>query len=248
MINRQNNAHIFLKISSQLLVGLCLFLLTGCITFGSGKQGAGVAVPKGLSEKPAIVPQFAELRSNEGSLFSGQSRFYFEDTKACMVGDTVVVDIVENSSSSMKVTTETSRKSGFNLGIPNWLGNVASLAERYNITDPSKLIETTYDSNLQGEGESDRTGQVTASIAARITEIEPNGNLTLYGKRSIKSNKEIQFITVSGVVRPQDISADNRVTSNSLANAKIEYYGEGALSDKQRPGWGTRILDNIWPF
>lgn len=243
----KNKTFIFIKLFFISLLGFCLMVFSGCI-FGSGQQGAGLAVPEGLPDEPTIVPQFAELRSNEGSLFSGQSRFYFEDTKACMVGDTVVVDIIENSSSSMKVSTDSSRKSGIKIGIPKFFGKVATIAERYDIADPSKLVETTYDSSLQGEAESDRTGQITASIAARVTEVLPNGNLSLFGRRSIKANNEIQFITVSGVVRPQDIGSDNRVKSISLADSKIEYYGEGALSDKQRPGWGVRLFDNLWPF
>jgi flagellar L-ring protein precursor FlgH len=225
----------------------CAVIVSGCI-FGSGQQGAGLAVPEGLSDKPAVLPQFAELRSSEGSLFSGQSRFYFEDTKASLVGDTVVVDIMEISSSNMKVSTESSRKSGIKIGIPKFFGKVAAIAERYEIADPSKLLETTYDSNLTGEAESDRTGQVTASIAARITEVLPNGNLSLFGRRAIKANNETQYIIVSGVVRPEDISADNRVKSISIADSRIEYYGEGALADKQRPGWGVRLFDNLWPF
>ena len=236
-----------IKIFFILFFLFCAIIVSGCI-LGSGQQGAGLAVPKGLSAEPAIVPQFAELRSNEGSLFSGQSRFYFEDTKASMVGDTVVVDIIENSSSNMKVSSDTSKKSNFNIGIPNWLGKVAKVAKRFEITDPSKLIETTYDTNHQGEGESERSGQVTASIAARITEVLPNGNLSLFGRRVIKANNETQYITVSGIIRPEDISSDNRVKSISLADSRIEYYGKGQLADKQRPGWGVRLFDNLWPF
>ena len=243
----KNKALISIKILFISVLSLCLFVISGCIS-GSGQQGAGIAVPEGLPDTPSILPQFAQLRSNEGSLFSDQSRFFFEDNKACMVGDTVVVDIIENSSSSMKVSTASSRKSGIDIGVSSFFGKMPKFAERYGINDTSKLIGTTYDSKLAGEGESDRAGQVTASIAARISEILPNGNLSLYGKRVIKANNEIQFITISGVVRPQDISSDNRVKSISLADAKIEYYGEGALSDKQRPGWGVRLFDNLWPF
>ncbi len=238
-----------LKLMGRLIILLpfCTIIVSGCI-FGSGQRGAGIAVPEGLSEKPAVLPQFAALRSSEGSLFSGQSRFFFEDTKACMVGDTVVVDIMENSSSNMKVTTKSSRKSGVNIGVSYLFGKLPRLAERYGIADTKKLLGTTYDNKLKGEAESDRIGQITASIAARITEILPNGNLTLFGKRAIKSNNEVQYITVSGIVRPEDIDSDNRVKSISLADARIEYYGRGALADKQKPGWGVRIFDNLWPF
>ncbi|MCK5541265.1 MAG: flagellar basal body L-ring protein FlgH [Desulfobacterales bacterium] len=236
-----------IKLFFILFFSFCAVIVSGCI-FGSGQQGAGLAVPEGLSDKPAVLPQFAELRSNEGSLFSGQSRFYFEDTKACMVGDTVVVDIMEISSSSMKVSTESSRKTGINIGVSSMFGKLAKLAERYKIADTNKLLGTKYESNLEGEAESDRTGQVTASIAARVTEILPNGNLSLFGRRAIKANNETQYIVVSGVIRPGDISADNRVKSIALADSRIEYYGEGVLADKQRPGWGVRLFDNLWPF
>ena len=64
----------------------------------------------------------------------------------------------------------------------------------------------------------------------------------------MKVDNEVQYIVVSGIIRPQDISATNRVESTYLADSRIEYYGKGALADKQTPGWGTRILDNIWPW
>ena len=105
-----------------------------------------------------------------------------------------------------------------------------------------------FSNNFSGAGTSDRSGQVTASIAARVTEVLPNGNLSVFGRRAMKVNNEVQYITVAGVVRPQDISATNRVQSTSLADSRIEYYGKGALADKQKPGWGTRIIDNLWPW
>ncbi|MCK5349465.1 MAG: flagellar basal body L-ring protein FlgH, partial [Desulfobacula sp.] len=166
----KNKVLISIKILFVLLFSLCLFVVSGCV-FGSGQQQARLAVPEGLPDKPAILPEFAGLHSSEGSLFSGQSRFFFEDNKACMVGDTVVVDIIENSSSSMKVSTDSSRKSGIDIGVSSFFGKMPKFAQRYGITDTSKLLGTTYDSKLQGEGESDRAGQVTASIAARVSEI-----------------------------------------------------------------------------
>ncbi len=202
------------------------------------------SVPEGLSEKPAIRPEYSSMRPNEGSLFSAQSRFFFEDTKAGRVGDTVIVDIVENSSSNMEVNTESGRSTEMNAGVGRLFGQVTA----FGATDAGKLIGTNFENSFQGEAESDRSGQVTASIAARITEILPNGNLSLYGRRAMKVDNETQYIIISGVARPGDISSDNRVESVSLADSRIEYYGKGALADKQKPGWGNRIIDNLWPF
>jgi flagellar L-ring protein precursor FlgH len=110
------------------------------------------------------------------------------------------------------------------------------------------LIDTDFQNATKGEATSDRSGQVTASIAARVTEVMPNGNLSIFGRRAMKVDNEVQYIMVSGIIRPDDIDSDNRVESTSLADSRIEYYGKGALADKQKPGWGTRIIDNIWPW
>ncbi len=227
------------------IVLLLSVILTGCLT-GADKNSAGLAVPEGGTTQPVLQPQFAPPRSSEGSLWISENASMFEDSKAVRVGDTVIVDIVENSSSSMDVNTESARKTGMDIGVPTI--NLMGYETNFGGRGTSKLIGTDFSNTFEGEGETDRTGQVTASIAARITEVLPNGNLSVFGRRAMKVNNEVQYITVAGVVRPQDISANNRVKSTYLADSRIEYYGKGALADKQKPGWGTRIIDNIWPW
>lgn len=220
--------------------------LSGCLT-GPDKNTAGLAVPEGIPAQPTLPPQFAPPRSAEGSLWIGDNSSMFEDSKAVRVGDTVIVDIVENSSSSMDVNTEAGRTTAMDIGIPaiNLLGDKSVFG---GLGGKSKLLGLDYNNTFEGEGKSDRSGQVTASIAARVTEVLPNGNLSIFGRRAMKVNNEVQYITVSGVTRPQDISAGNRLKSTYLADSRIEYYGKGALADKQKPGWGVRIMDNLWPW
>ncbi|MFO7752569.1 MAG: flagellar basal body L-ring protein FlgH [Desulfobacteraceae bacterium] len=223
-----------------------LFFFSGCLGLQADLSAVKSAddVPDGLSKEPAVQPEYSSKRPSEGSLFSAQSRFFFEDNKAARVGDTVIVDIVENSSSSMEVNTESGRTTEMNAGVGRLFGNMTA----FGATDAGKLIGTNFENSFEGEAESDRSGQVTASIAARIKEILPNGNFSIYGSRSMKVDNEVQYIIISGVARPGDIGSDNRVESVSLADSRIEYYGKGALADKQKPGWGTRIIDNLWPF
>lgn len=219
---------------------------TGCST-KSQNNTANLAVPQGLSNAPAIQPQFTPPRPDEGSLWVNKGKSMFEDTTATGVGDTVIVDIIENTSSSMDVNTEGTRKTKMDIGIPtvNFLGDKKVFGA---LTGETNLLGTEFNNEFEGEAKSDRSGQVTASIAARVTEVLPNGNLSLFGRRAMKVNNEVQYITVSGIVRPQDISANNRVKSTYLADSRIEYYGKGALADKQKPGWGNRLIDNIWPW
>ncbi len=113
---------------------------------------------------------------------------------------------------------------------------------------PSSLIASSMKNNYEGKGSSDRSGSITATIGARVTEVLPNGNIVIFGSREMKVNNEVQTIHVSGMIRPEDIGSDNRVKSTYLADANISYSGKGVLADKQRPGWGARVLDYAWPF
>lgn len=237
--------HIFQRY--HLLMVLLFFMgILGCTT-GAGNDTAGLVIPPGGSTEPTLQPEFSAPQPSEGSLWINANRSIFEDSKATRVGDTVIVDIIENSTSSMDVNTDASRKTGMDIGVPtiNLLGKATNFGAAAGDT---KLIGTDFSNTFKGEAKSDRSGQVTASIAARVTDVLPNGNLSLFGRRAMKVNNEVQYITVAGIIRPQDISASNRVKSTYLADSRIEYYGKGALADKQKPGWGTRIIDNIWPW
>jgi flagellar L-ring protein precursor FlgH len=148
----------------------------------------------------------------------------------------------------MDVNTETTRDSNVSAGIPNLFGVMKSMGSHNSRFDPENMISANITNEFKGEATSDRSGMITASIGARVTEVLPNGNLVIFGKREMQVNNETQFIVVSGVVRPVDITPDNRVKSTYLADSRIEYNGQGVLAEKQKPGWGTRVLDHVWPF
>ena len=85
-------------------------------------------------------------------------------------------------------------------------------------------------------------------VAARVTRVLGNGLMEVVGARETRVNGETQIVLVQGVVRDRDIDADNTIRSTNMAEARIELYGEGILAEKQRPGWLTRILENVWQF
>lgn len=227
------------------LVVLIAGTVTGCMS-GGGEPALSV-VPQDTMPAPAVRPEYTLAKPAEGSLWTAQNRFLLDDTKAAYVGDTVIVDIVENSSSEIEVNSEAGRTTSMEVGVPtfNAFGKITNLGGG---SSGGNLIDTSFENSTKGEGKNDRSGQVTASIAARVTEVMPNGNLSVFGRRAMKLDNEVQYIMVSGIVRPDDIDSDNRVASTSLADSRIEYYGKGVLADKQKPGWGTRIIDNIWPW
>jgi len=74
------------------------------------------------------------------------------------------------------------------------------------------------------------------------------GNLMIEGRRQVTINAEDQYLIIGGVIRPQDITADNTIASQYISDARIVYTGEGVINDKMRPGWMTRVVDWVWPF
>lgn len=226
---------------------LTVFVMSGCSAFPF-KKGTP-KVTRAIQVEPAVAPFYAPPIPAEGSLWTDSSQNLFSDNKARQVGDTVIVDIIENTSSSMDVNTETSRDTSFDAGVSDLMGIMRHLKARNPQLDVNdKLIGATLSNSFKGAGTSDRKGQVTASIAARVMEVFPNKNISIFGRREMKVNNETQYITVSGIIRQGDINAINHVKSTYIADARIEYSGRGVLADKQKVGWLVRIFDNIWPF
>jgi flagellar L-ring protein precursor FlgH len=227
-------------------------LVQGCAT-RSKKE-----MPEAMTENQGPIISHAAYQPpspEEGSLWQENVSMLFTDAKARKIGDTVTIDIVEVTSSKMDANTTTGRTSSIDAGVENALGYLRALEERNNRlgkdsagAQTSSLIKAGSTNSFSGKGSSDRSGSITASIGARVVEVLPNGNLVLFGRREMKVNNEVQFITASGVVRPEDIGSDNRVKSTYIADAHIEYIGRGVIAQEQKPGWGVRLIERIWPF
>jgi flagellar L-ring protein precursor FlgH len=112
----------------------------------------------------------------------------------------------------------------------------------------SSLVGATSSNKFEGDGETKRESSITTTVAARVTRVLGGGLMEVAGARETRVNGETQIVLVQGVARDRDIDADNTIKSTSLAEARIELYGEGVLAEKQRPGWLARMLDNVWPF
>jgi flagellar L-ring protein precursor FlgH len=130
-------------------------------------------------------------------------------------------------------------------GIQDW-PVVKSLYGSGQLFEPEIASKTKSD--FKGEGDTNREGNLVATITAKVVEVMPNGNLVLESRKEITINNEKQILVLTGIVRGEDISADNAVFSNRIADAQVYYVGDGVIQDKQNPGWMVRVLDRVWPF
>ena len=223
---------------SFLFIGI---FLSSC----SSRNNDVVDLPEPLEE----IQIRKESERTDGSLWPGEQHSLYADHKARTIGDVVTIIISEKARASKSATTSTDRSSSMTAGIPHLFGleNSAWLANNPNI-DIASLVEANFANKFSGAGTTVRKEDLIASLTAQVIDIYPNGNLKIRGGKEVRVNNETQVIYMTGIIRPVDIMANNTVSSKHVLNAKISYTGKGAISDKQKPGWLMRTLDNIWPF
>lgn len=214
------------------------------------EPAASKVSPHALQATHAQTNPMMLHRPDSGSLWvdNGSLGEMFINAKARRVGDIVTIKIVETSSASNQASTDTKRESSLDVGLNSLFNLEHSLGSESAFFNPFSSAGSTYGSEFGGSGKTARSGALTAYITARIIQVLPNGNLLIEGNREVRVNNENQVITLTGMVRPRDVSADNVIQSTYIADAKISYSGSGVANDQQRPGWLVRILDNIWPF
>lgn len=234
------------------MVWLTAMGLTGCATENPTVRTAPGAMP--LAPPPPLQEEFhppqTEIAQSRpipsGSLWNVRSESLFQDIKAHRVGDIVTIMVSEQSKASKEAATSTSRVREMN-GEANFMG----------LSTPSKTIlqpvnktgyGLSFDNTFTGKGSTKKADSMTAYMTATVTDILPNGNLVIRGSRWTKVNDELQQIVLEGVVRPMDITRDNTVLSQNIAEAKIFFVGKGPVSRQQKPGVLGQLLDMVLPF
>ncbi|MFN3922009.1 MAG: flagellar basal body L-ring protein FlgH, partial [Caldimicrobium sp.] len=203
--------------------------------------------------KVEIPPSFEGSPSSKGSLFKeGASLFAYADSRARFIGDLVIVKIVETYQSSNNVKQGSGKSSSIKAGINSVFGYEKQFQKALPLPsgfDPAHLAEANLSSSTTGQGQTQRESRILATISARVVEVLPNGNLVVQGVRTIKRNRDLEYITITGIVRPQDIEADNSVLSTKISDLYVEYSGKGPSSEAASgPGILTRLLQLFWLF
>ena len=190
----------------------------------------------------------ASAKPTNGSLFSEANGGWLEDTRAVRVGDFVVIKIDEKSNAKGNSTTNLSQDSSTTGGANALLGIVPALKKAYPDIDPSKLIDMASKSSFAGAGDTARAGELTGSIAVRVSKEMPNGDLFLEGTKVVMINNEEYHLYISGLVRRVDIGQDDTIASSRIADAQIEFTGRGDIADQQRKGWLAKLVETVNPF
>jgi flagellar L-ring protein precursor FlgH len=203
-------------------------LLAGCVSTANRQV---------VSNDPYYTPiaPAAEAKNivPTGSLFNAIStNDMYSDKKAVRVGDIITVMLKESTQASKSAKTETDKESDYNLDPIVGLGG-----KNVNIGGQNIQLGMKSGGSFTGEGKSNQSNSLSGNITVNVMRVLANGNLMIRGEKWLTLNTGEEFIRVEGIVRAIDVSAENTVESNRIANARIQYSGKGDLQETQSAGW-----------
>lgn len=195
------------------------------------------------------MPVRAEPEDNPNSLWRPGAKAFFKDTRAKEVGDILTIRLKLDDKAKLSNSTKRGRDDSETQKIQAMLGFEGALQSVIPaIGSAGPVLSFGSDHQTQGNGGIDRQEEIDLTFAAIVTQVLPNGLLAIVGRQEIRVNYELRELMITGVIRPQDIEADNSIAHEKIAEMRVAYGGRGTLSDLQQPRWGTQIWDIIFPF
>jgi flagellar L-ring protein precursor FlgH len=193
---------------------------------------------------PVQMPSFETPKPINGAIYhASTSRDIYSDGRAHRVGDIITINLAERTQSSKQSSTSIDKSTDVNLPAPTLMGEPISIGGR------PLSAGIGGDSSFDGDSSSNMRNQLSGSITVTVQEIYPNGVMLVRGEKWLTLNQGDEYIRVSGLVRPQDIGADNSLDSTRLADARITYSGTGATADANVMGWlGRFFISALMPF
>ena len=231
--------------------------LMQCRPIGFIWCGLALCVLVGCSASPSTKQQKVEMAKlpppkTTGSLWQEENgrAYLYEDLRAMRIGDIITILIVEKHKGSKSADANAERDSTISNGIGGTgMGYLGIPGIRLGGEAKRGFgIDASAKSKFGGKGATNREDTLTGTISAIVTEVLPNGDLRVEGRREVTVNSERQIMTIGGIVRRVEVNTKNTVQSSAIADAKIEDSGLGVVDDVQRPGWLVRILDWVYPF
>lgn len=235
---------IYTKLTGFPLLGAVL-LFSGCTTMP----------PSPDSYRPTLPAAYTTMEISNGGIYQASRDVrLFEDVKARRIGDVITVLLEEKTSASKSAKTAADKTQQTTVVNPTFFGaspqfnlpGVFPLSSNRNNNLQQNLSATR---EFEGEADSSQSNSLTGEITVTIADVLPNGNMVVRGEKWLTLNQGEEYIQISGIVRPQDISPANTIVSTQIGDARITYSGKGFLHDSNSMGWLARFFNgSMWPF
>jgi flagellar L-ring protein precursor FlgH len=235
------------KIPEIIAIAAC-FALTGCDMLQPIKSDPAFAATLPHHPPPQVFQPTGAIYQ------AGYDMILFEDIKARRVGDLLTIKLVERTDASKSAKTTNSRDTSASISNPTLAGAAPAfgLPGFLPLSDTGNNnldFELSSKHDFAGKGDSSQRNSLTGDITVTVAEVLPNGYLRVRGEKRLTLNQGYEYVQISGIVRPTDITSDNTVLSTKVADATINYKGEGQLADANKMAWLARFfMSVIFPF
>ena len=218
-----------------------LVMLAGCAQYNADRVSIDFE-PMYPQEMPLV-----ETNNRSGTIFNAaQGNLFSMETKAQQVGDIITVSFAESFQATKSQNAATARSLDSSVNLPG-VANLI-LPDRTNAADLSTKLAAGSENSFSGSGSSAQSNSLTGQVSVHVVRVFQNGNLEILGQKKLTLNNGDEYIRVHGIVRPQDIDAENVVSSDRIANANIQYIGAGDIAESSKKGWYSKLLDNVNPL
>ncbi len=224
--------------SKRLVLVSLGFALMGCETF---KQ----EYPNDPAFAPILPIKTAKPVPASGSIYDRRTSLaLFETLRARRVGDILTVLLVEKTDAQKKATTDQLKNDSIDIKNSTMLGKPIDLGNGRNFS-----FKLDADRQFNGKGESKQNNKLSGTISVTVTDVLDNGNMIVRGEKWIKLNQGKEYIRLAGIVRAADITPENTITSDRIANARIAYSGTGQVANTNVQGWLSQFFNTVFfPF
>ena len=218
-----------------------LVMIAGCAQYNADRVSIDFE-PMYPQEMPLV-----ETNNRSGTIFNAaQGNLFSMETKAQQVGDIITVSFAESFQATKSQNAATSRSLDSSVNLPGVTNLI--LPDRTNAADLSTKLAAGSENSFSGSGSSAQSNSLTGQVSVHVVRVFQNGNLEILGQKKLTLNNGDEYIRVHGIVRPQDIDAENVVSSDRIANANIQYIGAGDIAESSKKGWYSKLLDNVNPL
>lgn len=235
---------------SSALIATCVMTAACSQLENVGRAPDFTPVSGGEEQNAMMNPgQSRDVSRAQGSLWNGGRDSLLGDRRAMQRGDIMTVLININDSAQFSNSSSRARDGSSSMGI----GSLFGIPQRINENLPEgasmdNALDVGSSTSHNGTGAISRNEQLELRIAATVTDVLPNGLLAIHGTQEVRVNFELRELTITGFVRPEDISRQNQITYDKIASARISYGGRGQITDVQQPPYGQQVTDIIMPF
>lgn len=225
-----------------LVPALGAVLLVGCV--------APAAQPNDPYYAPVLPRTPMPAAQNNGSIYQpGFDQNLYTDRKAFRVGDIITITLEERTQASKNASSDISKDSSADLGVSSLFGTKAQIGNPLSSGNLNLGAQFEGSRENKGDAKAAQGNSLTGSLTVAVADVMPNGVLAVRGEKWLTLNTGNELMRISGLIRADDISTNNTVSSTRVADARITYSGTGAFADASQPGWLSRFFTSpLFPF